>query len=160
MADFRQIPSQAFTGACGTEPYRLGAAPAAAGRGRRERGYARSVAQPDDDLFDEHPDRARRISQVTRRDIFDYLRAEGGLWLGRMTEIDFLGRLYDLEALPSTDSRFATAGRDIVQHRVANFDWDDDWVFGDPRFRLAVSGHDVCTSVGSVRRARCGRSGW
>ena len=24
-----------------------------------------------------------------------------------------------------------------MRHRVANFDWDDDWVFSDPRFQLA-----------------------
>jgi hypothetical protein len=43
-----------------------------------------------------------------------------------------LQRLYDLDALPSTDSRFKTAGRDIAQHRIANEDWDDEWVFSDP----------------------------
>jgi hypothetical protein len=52
------------------------------------------------DPFSEQPDPARRISQVTRRDIFDYIRTEGGPWHGRMDEIAFLGRLYDLEALP------------------------------------------------------------
>lgn len=95
------------------------------------------MAQLQDDPFDERADRSRRISQVTRRDIFDYLRTEGGPWWGRLTEVAFLGRLYDLETLPSTDRRFATAGRDIVQHRVGNNDWDDDWVFDDPRFELA-----------------------
>ena len=24
-----------------------------------------------------------------------------------------------------------------MRHHVANFDWDDDWVFSDPRFQLA-----------------------
>jgi len=110
---------------------------------RRERGYARSVTQLYDDLFDERADRSRRISQVTRRDIFDYLRAEVRPWWGRMTEFAFLDHLYDLEALPSTDPRFATAGRDIVQHRVANYDWDDDWVFDDPRFELASGPDEV-----------------
>jgi hypothetical protein len=99
------------------------------------------VAQLQDDPFDERADRSQRISQVTRRDIFDYLRSEGGPWWGRLTEVAFLGRLYDLETLPSTDRRFATAGRDILQHRIGNNDWDDDWVFDDPRFELA-SGPD------------------
>ena len=30
-----------------------------------------------------------------------------------------------------------TAAEDITRHRIANVDWDDDWVFGDPRFQLA-----------------------
>ena len=80
---------------------------------------------------------SREISPVTRRDIFDFLRAETGPWWGRLSETGFLGQLYDLDALPSTDPRHATAAEDIIRHRVANFDWDDDWVFDDPRFQLA-----------------------
>ncbi len=80
---------------------------------------------------------SREISLVTRRDIFDFLRAEKGPWWGRLSETSFLGQLYDLDALPSTDPRHATAAEDITRHRVANFDWDDDWVFDDPRFQLA-----------------------
>jgi len=60
-----------------------------------------------------------------------------------MDEIAFLGRLYDLEALPSTDHRYTTASRDIIQHRVSNYDWDDDWVFHDPRFKLASGPDEV-----------------
>lgn len=83
------------------------------------------------------PGQLRDITPVTRRDIFDFLRAERGPWWGRLTEVGFLGQLYDLDALPSTDPRHANAGEDIVRHRVANFDWDDDWVFEDQRFLLA-----------------------
>jgi hypothetical protein len=79
----------------------------------------------------------REITAVTRRDVFDFLREEAGPWWGRLDEIAFLEQLYDLDALPSTDPRHATAAEDIVRHRVANFDWDDDWVFDDPRFQLA-----------------------
>src|SRR5512133_1975783 len=81
-----------------------------------------SMISVPDDPFSEPRDPARRISQITRRDIFDYIRTEGGPWHGRMDEIGFLGRLYDLEALPSTDSRFRTASGDIFQHRVNNYD--------------------------------------
>jgi len=80
---------------------------------------------------------SREISPVTRRDIFDFLRAEAGPWWGRLSETGFLGQLYDLDTLPSTDPRHATAAEDITRHRVANIDWDDDWVFDDPRFQLA-----------------------
>jgi hypothetical protein len=83
------------------------------------------------------PGRSHEITAVTRRDIFDFLQAKAGPWWGRLDEVDFLEGLYDLDALPSTDPRYVTAAEDIVRHRVANLDWDDDWVFGDPRFRLA-----------------------
>jgi hypothetical protein len=57
-----------------------------------------------------------------------------------LDDVEFLGRLYDLDALPSSDSRFRTARGDILQHRVANpLDWDDNWIFLDPRFGLADS---------------------
>ncbi len=50
-----------------------------------------------------------------------------------------MSRLADLAKLPSRDHRFATAERDIWQHRINNEDWDDDWVFHDTRFDLAES---------------------
>jgi len=31
-----------------------------------------------------------------------------------------------MKALPSTDSRFSDAARDIYQRRINNEDWDDD----------------------------------
>jgi AbiJ N-terminal domain 3 len=95
------------------------------------------VAQSFSTLPDPAPGQSREISPVTRRDIFDYLQTEPEPWWGRLDEIGFLGQLYDLDALPSTDSRHTTAAQDILRHRVANLDWDDDWVFGDPRFQLA-----------------------
>jgi hypothetical protein len=58
---------------------------------------------------------------------------------GRLTEINFLERLYELYDLPSTDDRYWNAHDDIVQHRVANYDWDDDWILSDPRFELQES---------------------
>lgn len=47
-----------------------------------------------------------------------------------------MSRLYDLDELPSYDSRFNNMRRDIFQHRVNNEDWDDDWVYSDPRLNL------------------------
>lgn len=61
-------------------------------------------------------------------------------WSGALNDVDFLRRLYDLDALPSTDRRFSSASGDIAQHRVLNaLDWDDDWIFSDTRFGLADS---------------------
>lgn len=86
---------------------------------------------------------SREITTITRRDIFDFLRAESGSWWGHLSEIGFLEELYDLDALPSTDPRHATAAEDIIRHRVAFEDWDDDWVFGDPRFQLTDGPDEV-----------------
>jgi hypothetical protein len=78
------------------------------------------------------------ITEVTRLalqvEVFDVYP-----WYGRLSEIEFLDRLYDLDDLPSTDSRFGDARSDIVQHRYANDDWEDDWVLSDARFELQVS---------------------
>jgi hypothetical protein len=82
-----------------------------------------------------------KISQLTRRDIVDSIIAEKVNWCGRLEESEFLSRLFDLQNLPSTDSRFKTAAGDIWQHRVNNFDWDEDWVFYDDRFNL-MNGDD------------------
>jgi hypothetical protein len=32
---------------------------------------------------------------------------------------------------------------DIRQHRINNYDWDDDWIFTDPRLRLSSGPDDV-----------------
>lgn len=89
-------------------------------------------------------DPTHRITPLTRREIFDYIRTEGGPWWGRLDEVDFLARVYDLEALPSTDYRFPTASGDIWQHRISNpTDWDDDWVLSDSRFELASGPDEV-----------------
>lgn len=82
------------------------------------------------------PGRSRRISPLTRRNVLDWLALSGHSWAGRLDDEDFLGRLYDLSALGSTDTRFSDAAGDIWQHRTRNYDWDDDWVFSDPRFNL------------------------
>jgi hypothetical protein len=78
----------------------------------------------------------RRISEVTRRNVFDRVALERVSWSGRLNEDDFLARLYDLSNLSSTDHRFSDAAGDIWQHRVRNFDWQEDWVFTDSRFNL------------------------
>jgi hypothetical protein len=88
------------------------------------------------------------ISEVTRRAIFDYFVAGDVSWSGRLEEAAFLSRLYDLNS---------NAMRDIHQHRVNNYDWDDDWVFFDPRFDLLRSSDDeflrfLCETVHPVVR--------
>jgi len=82
------------------------------------------------------------ISEATRRDIIDYIVTNNVIWSGRLEEPEFLNRLFDLSHLPTTDHRrshFPTAYEDIWQHRVNNSDWNDDWVFYDPRFNILHS---------------------
>jgi len=76
------------------------------------------------------------ITEVTRRNISDAITMENVTWAGRLGEVQFLSRLFDLKSLPSNDHRFSDASRDIWQHRINNYDWDTEWVFFDPRFNL------------------------
>lgn len=78
----------------------------------------------------------KKISRRIRRNIFDGLQIEGVNWSGHLSDIDFLGRLYELDELPSFDNRYADAAGDIYQHTVNNDDWDSDWIFSDSRFNL------------------------
>lgn len=92
------------------------------------------------------------ITEITRRDIYELFRdgidtfdwpnsKQTYHYYGRLEEIEFLERLYDLDKLPSTDSRYKNAKEDIVQHTISNDDYDYCWVFRDERFGL-ISGND------------------
>jgi hypothetical protein len=50
-----------------------------------------------------------KISEATRRDIFDSFIIDNIPWSGRLEEPDFLARLFDLKSLPTTDIRFKDA---------------------------------------------------
>ncbi len=76
------------------------------------------------------------ISEVTRRNIFDELRLRPVCWAGRLTETEFLSRIFNLDKLRSTDSRLKTAAEDIGLHREHFCDWPDDWIYADYRFGL------------------------
>ncbi|HWQ43582.1 MAG TPA: abortive infection family protein [Desulfosporosinus sp.] len=77
-----------------------------------------------------------KISEITRRNIIDTLRLENVIWNGRLEEVDFLSRLYHIDELPSYDGRFTSMSGDIYQHRVNNYDWQDDWVYEDGRIEI------------------------
>lgn len=77
------------------------------------------------------------VSRETRKNIFDGLRIDNVPWAGRLEEVEFLERLFDLQSMPSHDPRYKDAARDIWQHRINNpEDWPDDWVYEDKRFNL------------------------
>jgi hypothetical protein len=79
------------------------------------------------------------ITEITRRALVEQITGSLHPWTGDLDEVRFLERLYALDDLPSTDSRYRTARADIVQHCIANLDWDDDWIFEDERFQLRSS---------------------
>ncbi|MDR3057671.1 MAG: hypothetical protein LBU84_05965 [Prevotella sp.] len=92
-----------------------------------------------------------KITEITRRDIIELFR--GGYVLigdekvfypyyGRLTELDFLKKLYPLDKIPSDDTRFENAEKDIRQHTINNQDWESDWIFTDDRFEL-LKGSDI-----------------
>lgn len=97
------------------------------------------------------------IRRQTRQNIIDGLRIEQVSWSGKLVEVDFLARIYDLQSLPSHDNRYKDAAGDIYQHRVNNYDWEDDWVFDDKRFALQSGSDDkflrfLCETVHPVVR--------
>jgi hypothetical protein len=71
------------------------------------------------------------ISRETRRDISDALLEHGIHYSGTKEEPAFLGRIWDLSELRSTDRRYSDAAGDIYQHTVNNpQDWDPDLARG------------------------------
>jgi len=68
------------------------------------------------------------ISEVTRRDILDYLLLREDPFFGRLDLISFLKRIWDLSSIPSTDSRYTTAEGDIWQHMINNNDWEYEYL--------------------------------
>ena len=77
------------------------------------------------------------VSIERRQNIIDAIRLEKINWSGSLDHFDFLQRIYSLELFPSYDPRFQDAAGDIFQHTVNNDDWDEYWVFTDPRFSLS-----------------------
>ena len=77
-----------------------------------------------------------RIELRSRRNILDALLVTKISWYGNLEQHLFLGRLFDLSKIPSSDSRYRTADDDIYKHTVLNDDWPDEWVFTDGRFNL------------------------
>src|SRR5437868_4882341 len=74
------------------------------------------------------------ISELTRRDLRDLL---GGSWSGRLSALEFLSRLYELDTLPSSDRRYSSMSQDVAQHTPpGNDDWGPVWVFSDGRLGL------------------------
>jgi hypothetical protein len=69
-----------------------------------------------------------KITEVTRRNIINYLLLREYPFHGKLDILDFLKRIWDLSSMPSTDSRFVDADGDIWQHMVRNVDWEYDYL--------------------------------
>ncbi len=96
-----------------------------------------------------------KISEITRMEIIELLKNgyepdghpesqyEADNWentkiniYGRLSEIDFLRRIYNFELLPSSDERFRNFEDDVFQHTVNNEDYPYDWIYDDRRLQL------------------------
>ena len=86
------------------------------------------------------------ITKITRLDIIDlfkkgytdsdYIGNTYNIFYpyhGRLSEIEFLKKLYPLKAMLSSDSRFNNAEEDIWHHTINNDDWEYGWAFDDDR---------------------------
>ena len=71
---------------------------------------------------------ANKITKITRRAILEvldtYMTTD---FYGRLNEVEFWERVFNLEKLPSTDSRYPNMTGDLYQHRINNDDWEDNW---------------------------------
>jgi len=79
------------------------------------------------------------ITETTRRKIADELSLQDMAPNGRLNEVNFFARLFDLKELPTRDHRthqFPNMAADLWQHRVNNDDWDDGWWWTDDRLAL------------------------
>ena len=66
-----------------------------------------------------------QITEPTRRNIADELRLRNLDASGRLDEVAFLSRMFDLKSLPTTDHRkdeCPDMAADVWQHRVNNRD--------------------------------------
>ena len=79
---------------------------------------------------------SQNITRNTRLNIFQILQRDQIGLFGELNDVDFLTRIYDLDAIASTDPRFPSSLGDIKMHREIFPEWDDYWIFNDNRFDL------------------------
>ncbi|MDT9722798.1 hypothetical protein QVE09_28285 [Paenibacillus sp. ClWae2A] len=69
------------------------------------------------------------ITEITRRNLMDELLLMPFSIEGRTDFIVFLKRVWPLNKMSSTDSRFKDAEGDIWQHMIRNSDWEIDFLY-------------------------------
>jgi len=97
-------------------------------------------------LFFNSFDKKQIITDITRQDIFDEIQVKQINYCGRLSELDFLKRIFNLDNVPSNDYRFKTFEGDLFQHTVNNDDWENYWIFTDSRFNLKYCSDKVFLS--------------
>ncbi|RUL68008.1 abortive infection family protein [Dyella choica] len=98
---------------------------------------------PAKELRKEWRSEASNLPRQIRLNVLDGMKLENVAWYGKLDDVEFLSRLYELNQLPSFDDRFKDAAGDIWQHCVNNEDWDRDWVYTDRRFQLEDGPADI-----------------
>ena len=98
------------------------------------------------------------ITRKKRSNIFQILQRDQINLFGELNDVDFLIRIYDLDAIPSTDPRFTSSLKDIQMHREHFDDWEDYWIFKDKRFDLASCPDEIllkflCETIHPVVRS-------
>ncbi|QYA44817.1 abortive infection family protein [Macrococcoides bohemicum] len=80
------------------------------------------------------------VSQTSITRILDLIELsfedEEFYFTGRLSEIQFLSRIFDLKNLKSYDYRFKNMYEDIVQHTINNDDWERNWFLYDERLEI------------------------
>lgn len=91
------------------------------------------------------------FSSELRKALLRNVARSGLTWSGTVDAPNFYGQFFDLENLPSTDSRFSNAASDMWQHTVNNSDWTDDDIINDARFNpLQLSTNDFAKFVNAA----------
>ncbi len=85
------------------------------------------------------------ITEVTRRDILDYLILSEPPFHGRLGIVAFLNRIWDLSSMTSTDPRFSSAQGDINMHMITFHDWDFAYLLYEYLNMLGVSDEKFLT---------------
>lgn len=64
----------------------------------------------------------RRITEITRANLCEAFSGLGSL-SGKLDLVDFLKKLWPIDAMQSQDLRYPTFGDELFQHTVRNDDW-------------------------------------
>ncbi len=71
------------------------------------------------------------ISELTLQSVLSTILSSRQPFHGKLDMLDFLSRIFLLDKMPSTDGRFKTAREDIIQHMIANADWDEGFLLSE-----------------------------
>lgn len=73
------------------------------------------------------------ISSITKRKILKLLRERWEHVFGELNEREFISMIYDVDRIPSSNWRFKSFYGDYHQHRINNYDWEDNRRLFDER---------------------------